>query len=154
MVLSTRATIGTDSPASFARRLSEATRCWLVIGDGKIAHASWTTTAAAWTREVARYFHPPPGDGYIYESFTSPEVRGRGIYPFALAGMLARMGVEGIDRLWVGVEADNSPSIRAIEKAGFKAAFEVTYGRKLFRTWVDDPVGPQADAGAWFSRTP
>ncbi|MPZ68143.1 MAG: GNAT family N-acetyltransferase [Actinobacteria bacterium] len=146
--------IGTDSAATFRARLSDATRCWLVLHEGKIAHATWTTTATAWTREVGRYFKPPPGDGYIYESFTSPAVRGRGIYPLALKHILARLGAEGIARMWVGVEADNEPSIRAITKAGFEVAFEISYRRRFGRLTLGIPEGPLAEAGTTcFPRT-
>ena len=146
--------IGTDSAATFAARLTDATRCWLVLHEGRIAHATWTTTAGAWTREIGRYFKPPPGEGYVYESFTSPAVRGRGIYPLALRHILARLGAEGITRLWVGVEADNEPSIRAITKAGFEVAFEISYRRRFGRLTLGPPEGPLASAcSACFPRT-
>ena len=146
--------IGTDSAATFASRLSGATRCWLVLHEGRIAHATWTAAAAAWTREVGRFFRPPPGEGYIYESFTSPAVRGRGIYPLALRHILGRLGAEGITRMWVGVEADNEPSIRAITKAGFEVAFEISYRRRFGRLTLGPPEGPLApDCAACFPRT-
>lgn len=146
--------IGTDSAATFASRLSGSTRCWLVLHEGRIAHATWTTTAGAWTREIGRYFRPPPGEGYIYESFTSPAVRGRGIYPLALRHILARLGAEGITRSWVGVEADNEPSIRAITKAGFEVAFEISYRRRFGRLTLGPPEGPLASVcSTCFPRT-
>lgn len=146
--------IGTDSAATFAARLTDATRCWLVLHESRIAHATWTTTAGAWTREIGRYFKPPPGEGYVYESFTSPTVRGRGIYPLALRHILARLGAEGITRLWVGVEADNEPSIRAITKAGFEVAFEISYRRRFGRLTLGPPEGPLASAcSGCFPRT-
>ena len=76
--------IGTDSAATFAERLSQSTRCYLVRDAQRILHASWVTTAAAWTRDLRRYVHAPARGAYVYESFTSSAARGRGIYPFAL----------------------------------------------------------------------
>lgn len=146
--------IGTDSSSTFAARLSDATRCWIVLLEGTIVHATWTTTKAAWTRELRRYFKPPPGDGYIYESFSSPDARGRGIYPLALKHILARARAEGIARMWVGVEADNPPSIRAITKAEFEIAFEISYRRRLGRLTLGPPEGPLADqCSACFPRS-
>ena len=58
--------IGTDSAFTFASRLSDATRCFLVEEGAHIVHSSWMTTAAAWTREIRRYLSPPEGDGYVY----------------------------------------------------------------------------------------
>lgn len=133
--------IGTESPTTFKARLSESTRCYLVVADGLVVHATWMTTAAAWTREVRRYFRPPPGDAYVYESFTRPEVRGRGVYPWALTNIAARLGAAGIRRLWIGVETDNEPSLRAVSKAGFQPVCEVAYQRRLGRLTVGDPIG-------------
>ncbi len=89
--------IGTDSAATFRRRLTDTTHCVLVHLGDELLHASWVTTGAAWTREIAAYLVPPAGDAYVYESFTRPQARGRGVYPFALvpivralAGVLVR----------------------------------------------------------------
>ena len=134
--------IGTDSAATFGSRLTAATRCYLVLDGDLIVHATWVTTAGAWLRELATYFEPPAGDAYIYESFTRAEVRGRGVYPFAL-GNISRTLTHEVRRLWVGVEAHNSPSFRAITKAGFSTACEVSYRRRLGRLRVDLASGPR-----------
>ena len=145
--------VGTDSASSFAARLSEHSRCYLVLSDGRVLHASWVTTWAAWTREVRGYFVPPPGDAYVYESFTHPEARGRGIYPFTLCGICAREGARGAGRMWVGVEIDNAPSLRAITKAGFEEVFRLSYRRSWGRLEVELPSGPRAAlAAAFYSR--
>jgi ribosomal protein S18 acetylase RimI-like enzyme len=136
--------IGTDSEASFRARLSNETRCYLVVTGDLIVHASWVTTSLAWTRELRRYFRPPPGEAYIYESFTRAEVRGKGVYPFALGAVAEDLRSNGITRAWVGVEAGNAPSIKAVRKAGFEAGFEVGYRRRLGRLVVGRPRGPLA----------
>ena len=138
--------IGTDSAKTFRSRLSDATRCYLVFDGPVIVHASWVTTAAAWVRELAHYFQPPAGEAYTYESFTREEVRGRGAYPYALTEMARELAADGVTRLWVGVEAGNAPSARAISKAGFEPAFEVAYRRRFGRVVVDEPTGTGAEA--------
>ena len=145
--------IGTDSVATFTARLSDDVRCFVVEENGKLLHSSWLTTTAAWAREIARFLTPPAGDAYVYESFTRADARGRGIYPLALAGMLSAMADEGIRRLWVGVEASNLASRRAMEKANFTEGFKVEFGRRLGRLWVGAPIGPQAEVGRSFLRT-
>lgn len=136
--------IGTDSEASFRARLSNETRCYLVMTGDLIVHASWVTTSMAWTRELRRYFRPPPGEAYIYESFTRAEVRGKGVYPFALGAIAEDLRSNGIKRAWVGVEAGNASSIKAVRKAGFEAGFEVGYRRRFGRLVVSRPRGPLA----------
>ncbi len=142
--------IATDSERTFLGRLSESTRCFVVTDDGRLVHASWVTTAAAWTRELRRYLIPPGGDAYVYESFTRAEVRGRGIYPFALQSIAAWMGREGAARLWVAVEEDNAPSLRAVTKGGFERGFELPYRRRLGKVTVASATGPRAEIASLF----
>lgn len=146
--------IGTDSASTFRRRLSPWTRCFVVDDGSTFLHASWITTSRAWTSEIRGYISPPLGDAYIYESFTRPETRGRGIYPFALFSICADLGQHRIGRAWVGVETDNVPSIRAITKAGFEEAFELSFHRRIGRVQIDDLRGPLAEQGRTMIRSP
>lgn len=139
--------IGTDSAGTFRARLGGSTRCYVVESAGRLVHATWTTTSAAWTRELQRYFVCPQGDIYIFESYTRPEMRGRGVYPLAIASMAAVAGESGRSRMWVGIEGHNPASYRAVTKAGFRDAFRVAYARRLARLTVGDPTGPLADVG-------
>lgn len=140
--------IGTDSATTFAQRLSESTACFLVASDHRLVHASWVTLASAWTRELRHYFSPPQGDAYVYESFTRADARGRGVYPFALMNISAWLATRGVARLWVAVEEDNIPSLKAVGKAGFTEAYTISYRRKLGRLTVGSPAGPLAEMGA------
>lgn len=141
------ADIGTDSASTFRRRLSPWTRCYVIDDGTRFLHASWVTTSRAWTSEIRACISPPVGDSYVYESFTRPETRGRGIYPFALLSICAQMAEQGVGRVWVGVEADNAASIRAITKAGFREAFELSFRRAWGRVHIDGVSGPLAEQG-------
>jgi GNAT superfamily N-acetyltransferase len=135
--------IGTDSATTFRARLSSETHCFLVTLGEQVVHASWLTTAGVWTREIARFVAPPKGDAYVYESYTRPDARGRGIYPFALRSIEAWASGHGVGRLWIAVEDGNPSSRRAIDKAGFAMAFEVPFGRKWGRVTLQEPTGPR-----------
>jgi ribosomal protein S18 acetylase RimI-like enzyme len=138
--------IGTDSALTFVSRLSDETFCYVVTDEGNIVHSSWVTRYRAWTRELRTYVSPPQGDAYVYESFTRPEVRGRGVYPFALAGIAADLaGAAG--RLWVMVEADNPASIRSVEKAGFERHGSFHVRRRLGRLFIEVRGGPGLRVG-------
>lgn len=145
--------IGTDSARTFARRLSEHTDCWLVRARGMILHATWTTSGAAWTSEIKRLFVPPPKSAYIYESFTRVEARGLGLYPFALVGIGDELAADGLTDLYVGVEVDNAPSLRAITKAGFVPAFNLGFARRFGRLHLEEPTGPRAELAQVCLRT-
>ena len=142
--------IGTDSVSSFRSRLSERTHCFLVDDGDLLVHSSWVTTAAAWTRELSTYLVPPRGDAYIYESFTRPEARGRGVYPFALQRIAAWASDEGLRRVWVAVEEHNPPSIRAVSKADFAEGFRIDFARRWGRVDVGTPYGPDASEARGF----
>ncbi|MDQ3620039.1 MAG: GNAT family N-acetyltransferase [Actinomycetota bacterium] len=146
--------IGTDAAETFARRLSETTRSYVVEAEGRFLHASWIATRAAWTRELRAYFRPPPGDAYVFESFTRSDARGRGIYPFALREICHELSTEGFARLWVAVEVDNPSSLRAVTKAGFEEAWRITYRRRLGSLTVGPPVGDGArvEGHEWITR--
>ena len=139
--------VGTDSPATFAARLSDTTMCFMVEADG-LVHASWVTLSCAWTRELQAYLSPPAGDAYVYESFTHADARGRGIYPFALRNISTWLAARGVSRVWVAVEADNRPSLRAVTKAGFSEAFSISFSRRWGKVTIEGFAGPYAELGA------
>ncbi len=134
--------IGTDSRRTFRERLSGSTSSFLVTSSGRILHASWVTTSAAWTAEVRCYVRPPPGDAYVYESFTRADARGQGLYPLALRAICALGAERGQRRVWVGVENHNLPSLRAVTKAGFEEALAVTYRRSWGRLSIAEERPP------------
>lgn len=140
--------IGTDSAATFRARLSDETSCYLVLTADRIGHASWVTTKAAWTAELGRLVTPPPGAAYIYESFTAPQLRGRGIYPFALRCICAELAARALHEAWIGVDATNAASVRAITKAGFEPALSVRYRKRWGRIEVGPVRGPRSEAAA------
>ena len=142
--------IGTDSATSFARRLSDRTHCFIVEDENAFLHASWVTTAGAWTRELRSYVVPPSGGAYIYESFTRADARGKGVYPFALANILSWAATAGIDRVWVAVEEHNPSSLRAVTKAGFEEAFRLPFSRRFGKLTIGAASGPMTDVSASF----
>ena len=137
--------IGTDSPTTFRARLTDATSCYLVETGGRMAHASWVTTAGAWTAELRTVVTPLAGSAYVYESFTDPALRGRGIYPFALRCICVELSARDLGTAWIGVDATNLASVRAIAKAGFRPAFSIGYRRRWGRVEVEPAQGPLAD---------
>lgn len=139
--------VGTDSESTFTARLGDATSCYVVESAGMIVHATWATTEPAWMREVQRYFVPPHGDAYIFESYTRPDARGRGIYPFAITSLASFLGTRGIARMWVGIEGHNEASLRSVTKAGFHEAFRLSFSRRLARLTLSPPQGPMAEVG-------
>ena len=136
--------IATDSRFTFVGRIGDGTECYLALEGDRIVHATWVTTSAAWIGELGRYFVPEGGSAYVYESYTSPPARGRGIYPVVLRHIALALRDEGVRTLWIGVGADNAPSIRAIQKAGFTPAFDVSFEISWGRIDVPTVTGSRA----------
>lgn len=60
-------------------------------------------------------------DCYLCRFFVTPKFRGLGVYPTLIRELLNIVYREkGIERFFIAVEHDNYPSIRGIEKVGFK----------------------------------
>lgn len=129
--------VGTDSRSTFRARLVDGTACYLVMAGDRAVHATWCTTTGAWTREIEALLMPPAGDAYVYESYTRPEVRGRGVYPYALRQIAADLSERAVRRVWVAVEASNAASLRAVAKAGFEPSFAIGYRRRWGRIEVE-----------------
>lgn len=140
--------VGTDSAHTFRGRLGPRSHCYLVLDEERILHASWVTTAGAWVGEIRRYFIAPAASAYVYESFTHPDARGRGIYPATLWHIASDAAGDGRGELWIGVGEDNRSSVRAIAKAGFIPAFDVSFSRRWGRVHVEDVSGPRSDEAA------
>ena len=56
---------------------------------------------------------------------TLPALRGKGIYPRVILMILNYLQSKGMQRVFMCVHRDNHPSIRGIEKAGFKRVGEI-----------------------------
>ena len=61
-------------------------------------------------------------DVQIVNCWTYAFYRGKGLYPFALAQISNKYKGK---KIWIGSKLTNKPSIRAIEKSGFKRVFDV-----------------------------
>jgi len=62
------------------RRLMHGDRCFVSWKGDEIIDACWTATGSVYVPYLRRYMHIPEGDIYSYDSFTSAQYRGRGIY--------------------------------------------------------------------------
>src|SRR4051794_6481648 len=60
-------------------RLATGSRCFLALDDGAIAHIHWMTTRRVRVDYLEADLVPPPRTVYIYDSYTPPQYRGRGL---------------------------------------------------------------------------
>tara|TARA_B110000495_G_scaffold149343_1_gene132210 strand:- start:15 stop:533 length:519 start_codon:yes stop_codon:yes gene_type:complete len=71
--------------------------------------------------KIFKYSFMNKGDLYIANCFTYKDFRGCSLYPFALSYLGGRLNSNVI---WGGVSEDNIPSIKGLERAGYKKVAE------------------------------
>ncbi len=84
--------------------------------NGEIGHISWIY----YKNDPNRIIELSNDEGEIKYSLTLPQFRGKGIYPATLLRIQQYLKEHGYKRVFVCVKENNLPSIRGIEKAGFK----------------------------------
>jgi RimJ/RimL family protein N-acetyltransferase len=108
------------------------------VSDGRLLHYSWMIPRQA--RSASEWGQPidlEPESAVLFDDYTHPLARGRGLHAASLR-QRARDAVERFGAAWVyiSVLAENLPSRRNIERAGFSlcASFFRTarFGRVRF----------------------
>ncbi|HWI53272.1 MAG TPA: GNAT family N-acetyltransferase [Symbiobacteriaceae bacterium] len=111
------------------QRWSRGDVCYGAWAGGVCVHHSWVTTQDSLIGEVHGRIKVAAGEAYVYDCFTSAESRGQGIFPAVLSHIGRGLVSSGTLRIWIAVEHENRSSIKAIERAGFRLAGEVSYRR-------------------------
>ncbi len=124
-----------ELPVSHRRRiafaLSSQDACYALVDHERVIHHSIVSTKGRY-REPVDAELVCPGGIYIYDCWTHEGLRGRGTYPAALE-YLCELNRDRKRYALVDVWASNIPSIRGIQKAGFRllAAFTVWHLPKM-----------------------
>jgi hypothetical protein len=100
-------------------RLGRGDRCFASQVAGRVVFRMWVSTDLLFIRRRSERLGALGRAAYVYDSFTDPAWRGRSIRGASLCWLADRMTGE-VDRIVLSVEADNLPSIRAAQKAGFR----------------------------------
>ena len=107
----------TQVPWEFMCNLYDGVKDFFIYkDDGVIGHISWVY----YRGDPNRIIDLAVDEGEIKYALTLPQFRGRGIYPAALIRIQRFLQENGCKRIFICVKEDNRPSIRGIEKAGFK----------------------------------
>jgi RimJ/RimL family protein N-acetyltransferase len=90
---------------------------WLAQINGEPVGWGWCAAGEVSIGELGIAVPLPPGNRYLWDCFTVPAWRGRGIYPRLLQAIIAHE--PEVARFWVGHDHGNLASARGIAKAGF-----------------------------------
>jgi len=108
------------SAAEVKRRLAEGQLCFVLRLKGEIVHGVWATTGRAYVDYLSSEFNLRQDVAYIYDSFSSPEYRGRGLPLIRFRCMLPRLRAMGCRRVIAAIFPENKGGIRPPLKAGYR----------------------------------
>jgi GNAT superfamily N-acetyltransferase len=116
-------------------RMARGCRSFAAWIDGGIAGYGWLSTRPEWIGELQLEIAPRPGEGYIWNCFTLPEHRRKGIFHALLIGIPVVMRSEGMSRSWIGSVA--IPAENAFGSAGFAPALQFTAITRADLIWLN-----------------
>jgi ribosomal protein S18 acetylase RimI-like enzyme len=107
-------------------RRDEGNQAVLALTDaGRIAGYGWIRHGAIQIDDLPFRLTLPRDHAYIWDCLTTPELRGRGIFPALLRFMLEALRREGVRHVWAGVAPGNDPSLHAFARADFRVVAHI-----------------------------
>lgn len=126
-----------------AERITRGETLFSISVEGTLAHYGWLISPARTIAipEVQQTYELPAGSAYLYDFFTHPAYRNRGMYQASMQRSLAHLQTLHCTAAYIGVDPSNLPSCRAIERLGFTPAATLGYRRiaNQVRRWVAEP---------------
>jgi len=111
--------MGSDG-ALVEERFKRGVRCFVVRIDGAIAGYGWLSVGPEWIGEIQLEIKPREREGYIWNCFTLPGHRQKGIFRSLVTGISLEARRLGMRRIWIGSVA--IPAEKAIAPIGFEPA--------------------------------
>jgi GNAT superfamily N-acetyltransferase len=105
-----------------ARRFAAGHAAVVSEYEGAVAFIAWLAFRELRVDELALTWRIPSQNAVLYDVYTMPEHRGKGLYPAALVWAKTKLGELNISRCWIYAERSNAASLRGIAKAGFEYA--------------------------------
>jgi RimJ/RimL family protein N-acetyltransferase len=131
--------------SSALQRLERGESAYTVCIEGQLAHIGWLVPKATESHmtEVGQRMEFPEHSAALYDFYTHPRFRGRGLYRRTIAFMLRRAFSDADLRYaYISVLADNGASRHVIESLGFEYQrsyhLREHFGRRA--TWVSGPA--------------
>lgn len=138
-----------DGADAVLARLRGGHRCFVSRLDGRLVHTSWTARERMWSWYLERDIPLSEDETCTYDSFTEPSVRGLGIGSAQRAYMASHLREEGFRRLLSTIYPENRPSLRMVEKLGYRRIGLIGYAsvgpwRRDFCRMRDGALAPGA----------
>lgn len=111
------------------QRLMHGDRCYVSWSGSEIVDACWTATGLIYVPYMHRYLRIPPGSVYSYDSYTAPELRGRGIYMARNSYTAREHQSEGLSSSIALVAYENYSAWLILTRSGLKTLGAYHYVR-------------------------
>src|SRR5690242_14992218 len=121
--------------AAAERRLAQGEHLYTLVDGGRLLHYGWLQTCHTLGEDTAvgQAFFPPPDSSALYDHYTHPSARGRGLFFDALCQLLHDVpALAKTKQAYIYVYGDNGPSRHVIEKIGFRYVGSLIEDRRLF----------------------
>lgn len=103
-----------------AGRLRSGEMCFVARHQGRIVAAAWAAVQPVWVPFLGCQIDMAPGDAHIYDKFTAPAYRGRGIANGVRSFHLRHLQRAGFRRATGTVLPENVSSLRDDFRGGFR----------------------------------
>jgi GNAT superfamily N-acetyltransferase len=100
-------------------RFNQGEVCGVAWSNSKVVSYCWLAFKQAEVGEINRIIKLSDKELYLYDAFTLPDYRGRGLFPALLTAILGFARSKSYSRALIFSNSRNRPSLRGIEKAGF-----------------------------------
>lgn len=130
-------------------RVESGSIAYTVDIDGRLAHVGWMAYGTkSYMTEVGQSMTFPPGSVALYDFYSHPDFRGRGLYRATISHILLdAFANEANEYAYISVLADNAPSRHVIETMGFEYQgsffWQCRFGNE--HKWASPAFTPEAD---------
>jgi ribosomal protein S18 acetylase RimI-like enzyme len=122
-------------------RFGRGDECFVARSQGQIVCANWAATNEHTMRFVRYRLRIATGEVYVYDSFTLPAFRGRGVAPALAVHMIEHFRRAGLARATTLIEPENAANLRARAKSGYRVCGRIAclkVGPKIWHWFRDD----------------
>ena len=108
--------------SQFRAFLRKGDRGFYAYVDGRVMHRSWCVLGPGRTPTWFEHGWITLGgrQAYVHYCETAEDARGRGLYPAVLLYAMKALAQSGYEEMFAATDAENKPSRRGLEKAGFQ----------------------------------
>jgi len=108
-------------------RLKAGDLCFVGENGGDIVHYEWVCLNEIFVNFLEKKIRVKPNFAYVYNGYTVPQYRSRGISAAALTNAATYLFQRGIEEMYVIIGPDNRASLRTWQKIGPRKLGEVTF---------------------------